>query len=268
MTFLFTDVEGSTRRWEADADVMRKALAAHDEVLRSAIKTMAHHKPGFAQVTRQRSGRYSVRYTTPAGTRVSAGKTFARKADAEAWAADRHRQIDRGHVESDGRRITFGAYAVGWLADRHVAGRPIKPRTRAHYQSILDGYLLPAFGARRLSAITPADVRDWHAAALPGRPTMRAHAYGLLRTILGSAVNDDLLGANPCRIVGAGRATGVHKVKNRRLTAVGSIWALASLRSSPGARRDFDARRASGDWNRQAQRHLFNKFLGQLHHCL
>ena len=57
-------------------------------------------------------------------------------------------------------------------------------------------------------------------------------------------------------------------IKNRRLAAVGTIWALASLRSSPGARRHFDARRAAGDWNRQAQRHLFNKFLGQLHHCL
>ena len=57
-------------------------------------------------------------------------------------------------------------------------------------------------------------------------------------------------------------------IKNRRLATVGSIWALASLRSSPGARRHYDARRAAGDWNRQAQRHLFNKFLGQLHHCL
>src|ERR1700739_2267892 len=38
VTFLFTDVEGSTRRWEADADAMRAALAAHDEVLRTAIK--------------------------------------------------------------------------------------------------------------------------------------------------------------------------------------------------------------------------------------
>jgi transposase len=57
-------------------------------------------------------------------------------------------------------------------------------------------------------------------------------------------------------------------IKNRRLAAVGSIWALASLRASPGARRHFDARRAAGDWNHQAQRHLFNKFLGQLHHCL
>jgi hypothetical protein len=38
VTFLFTDIEGSTRRWEADAEGMRTALAAHDEVLRTAIE--------------------------------------------------------------------------------------------------------------------------------------------------------------------------------------------------------------------------------------
>jgi predicted ATPase/class 3 adenylate cyclase len=38
VTFLFTDVEGSTRRWENDADAMRAALAAHDQVLRTAIE--------------------------------------------------------------------------------------------------------------------------------------------------------------------------------------------------------------------------------------
>jgi hypothetical protein len=38
VTFLFTDVEGSTRRWETDAQGMRAALAAHDKVLRTAIE--------------------------------------------------------------------------------------------------------------------------------------------------------------------------------------------------------------------------------------
>jgi predicted ATPase len=38
VTFLFTDIEGSTRRWEADANAMRVALAAHDKVLRTAIE--------------------------------------------------------------------------------------------------------------------------------------------------------------------------------------------------------------------------------------
>ena len=38
VTFLFTDIQGSTRRWEADPDAMRAALTAHDEVLRSAVE--------------------------------------------------------------------------------------------------------------------------------------------------------------------------------------------------------------------------------------
>jgi class 3 adenylate cyclase len=38
VTFLFTDVEGSTRRWENDANAMRAALVAHDELLRKAIE--------------------------------------------------------------------------------------------------------------------------------------------------------------------------------------------------------------------------------------
>jgi predicted ATPase/class 3 adenylate cyclase len=38
VTFLFTDIEGSTRRWETDADAMRIALADHDDVLCKAIE--------------------------------------------------------------------------------------------------------------------------------------------------------------------------------------------------------------------------------------
>ena len=38
VTFLFTAAEGSTRRWESDADAMRSALVAHDKVLRTAIE--------------------------------------------------------------------------------------------------------------------------------------------------------------------------------------------------------------------------------------
>jgi predicted ATPase len=44
VTFLLTDVEGSTRRWEADADGMRAALAKHDEVLRKAIEAHGGHQ--------------------------------------------------------------------------------------------------------------------------------------------------------------------------------------------------------------------------------
>jgi class 3 adenylate cyclase len=39
VTFLFTDIEGSTRRWESDADAMRAALLEHDQVIQTAIES-------------------------------------------------------------------------------------------------------------------------------------------------------------------------------------------------------------------------------------
>jgi predicted ATPase len=39
VTFLFTDIEGSTRRWETDAAAMRTALSKHDQVLQTAIES-------------------------------------------------------------------------------------------------------------------------------------------------------------------------------------------------------------------------------------
>jgi predicted ATPase/class 3 adenylate cyclase len=39
VTFLFTDIEGSTLRWERDGDARRTELATHDGVLRSAIES-------------------------------------------------------------------------------------------------------------------------------------------------------------------------------------------------------------------------------------
>jgi class 3 adenylate cyclase len=43
VTFLFTDIEGSTRRWEADAEAMRTALETHNEVLREAVESHDGH---------------------------------------------------------------------------------------------------------------------------------------------------------------------------------------------------------------------------------
>ena len=174
-------------------------------------------KRSFGNIRRLPSKRYQVRFTAPDGSYVTAPQTFAARIDAEAYLADRRRQIDADLWNSQSaekpQRVTFGAYAAAWLANRQVAGRPIKARTREHYNAILDVHLLPAFGNRQLAAIKPKEVRDWYAATLTDRPTMRSHAYSLLRTIMSSAVTDELIDANPCRIVGAGRAKRVHKIR-------------------------------------------------------
>ena len=38
VTFLFTDIEGSTRLWEKYPRAMTAALARHDEILRAAVE--------------------------------------------------------------------------------------------------------------------------------------------------------------------------------------------------------------------------------------
>jgi len=43
VTFLFTDIEGSTRLWETHADAMKSALARHDLILREAIAAHDGH---------------------------------------------------------------------------------------------------------------------------------------------------------------------------------------------------------------------------------
>ncbi len=43
LTFLFTDIEGSTLRWEQDHAAMSAALVRHDDLVRSAIETHGGH---------------------------------------------------------------------------------------------------------------------------------------------------------------------------------------------------------------------------------
>jgi transposase len=59
-----------------------------------------------------------------------------------------------------------------------------------------------------------------------------------------------------------------RRVKNHRLASAGYNWAFASLSQSVGAREHYDRRRARGDGHAAALRNLYNRFLGQLHHCL
>src|ERR1019366_3929487 len=86
-----------------------------------------------------------------------------------------------------------------------------KPRPRAHYRDLLDDLIEPTLGTLRLSRLSPDKVRAWYGRLDPTTPTQRAHAYGLLRTIYTTAVADELVAANPCRIRGAGSSKTKHQ---------------------------------------------------------
>jgi predicted ATPase/class 3 adenylate cyclase len=79
VTFVFTDVEGSTRLWEQHPDAMRGALARHDEVVRGAIE--AH---GGYVVKTTGDGFHAAFSAADAG--VSAAVAVQRALDGEVWA--------------------------------------------------------------------------------------------------------------------------------------------------------------------------------------
>ena len=43
VTFLFTDIEGSTRLWEEHPQAMSQALARHDTILADAVQSSGGH---------------------------------------------------------------------------------------------------------------------------------------------------------------------------------------------------------------------------------
>ena len=76
-------------------------------------------------------------------------------------------------------------------------------------------------------------------------------------------------GAAPItRASGKTRSVTHRSVKNNRLAAAGYIWAFAALTASPGARAHYDRRKDAGDRHAAAQRNLYSRLLGCLHHCL
>ena len=66
---------------------------------------------------------------------------------------------------------------------------------------------------------------------------------------------------------GRSRHVTHRRIKNSRPAATGRPWAFAALTASPGAHAHCNRRRSNGD-RYHALRNLFNRMLGQLHHCL
>jgi transposase len=76
-------------------------------------------------------------------------------------------------------------------------------------------------------------------------------------------------GAAPItRASGKTRSVTHRRIKNNRLNAAGYLWAFSALTASPGARAHYDRRKTVGDRHTAAQRNLFGRLLGCLHHCL
>jgi Phage integrase, N-terminal SAM-like domain len=124
--------------------------------------------------------------------------TFPTEDAADAWLDQTEAKMVLGEwLNPDGGLVPFGNYADEWLADR-----PFAPKTRQTYEGLLRLHIKPALGAIRLADMDSHQVRRWHGRmTADGRgQVIRAKAYRLLWTILNTAVEDDLIPSNPCKI--------------------------------------------------------------------
>ncbi len=187
--------------------------------------TRKKRTPGtFGAVETLPSGRHRARYRGPDGRRYTAPTLFLTHRDARGWLALRQAEIIRKAwtpPEADEKpqpKLTFKTYADGWIEHRDL-----KDRTREHYEKLLEDHILPWFGSLPIASITADDVRAWHAKLDKDTPTLRAHCYGLLRTIMGAAASDGKIATNPCVIRGAGTARRVHKIRPASLDEIAVI---------------------------------------------
>src|SRR5215207_3290677 len=124
-------------------------------------------------------------YIGPNGKRQYAPETFKRKGDATRWLSLVEADLARGTWADDQLgRETFGNYARAWLRDHTSIG----PRYRETCLRNLRLHLAPLDDVP-LRALTPATVREWHAAALrgPGGKTSIAQSYRFVRAVLYTA---------------------------------------------------------------------------------
>ncbi len=111
------------------------------------------------------------------------------------------------------------------MAGEPQDGRP-RPTTRQQYRVLLDTYIYPALGDKRLDRISVDEVNMWYDELAPGRETVRAHAYSLLRMIFTRAASErpyPLVPYNPAHIRGAGNTKRVHQVQPASLEELQTI---------------------------------------------
>lgn len=188
--------------------------------------TARRPRRGFGKLRKLPSGRWQASYVGPDGLRHVAPGTFTTKQDAEGWLAAEDRLTSSPDWRAPAARsaahraarVTVTDYADTWLRQR-----TLKPRTVALYRDLLDRRILPPLGALHVDQLAPALVRDWYSRLDPSKPRQRAHAYALLRTICTTAVTDELLAANPCRIRGGGQAKRASDTEPATLEELATI---------------------------------------------
>ncbi|MGW3762405.1 tyrosine-type recombinase/integrase [Streptomyces sp. NPDC005131] len=175
----------------------------------------------FGAVRQYRSGRWTASYLGPDGQEFRAPETFDTKKDAEVWLSQVEADLTRGNWQDpDAGAVNFKEYALQWVDERGLSAT-----TDELYRRLLRLHLLPTFEGMDLDEITAPRVRTWRTERLSstGAATTVAKSYRLIKAIMETAVDDELIRRNPCRIRGAGKESSAE----RQIATVDQVDALA-----------------------------------------
>jgi integrase len=140
--------------------------------------------------------RWRARYVDHEGREYS--KAFARKVDAQAWLDGiTTRFVTGSYTPPEAGRATVSVIYAAWSAAQgHIAAKTALTR-----RSAWSKYVAPQWGETAVVEVKTSAVRTWVAqliAAEVGVATIE-NAFGLLRQILGAAVEDNRIPRNPCQ---------------------------------------------------------------------
>lgn len=154
---------------------------------------------GSGTIRKLPSGRHQARFRGPDGHLHAAPETFDSRVDAEAWLK-RQRQLVNDGLWSAPKKGVAGAGGITvdelhelWIEDRDH----IEATTRNLYKDQYQRLIRPRFGQSPVRSVTEEQVLRWRASLDPKRPTQKNQAYWLLGSMMGFAVERELIDKSP-----------------------------------------------------------------------
>jgi integrase len=138
--------------------------------------------------------RWDVRWRDDTGRQRH--RAFERKQDAEAFLVQAKADLVRGtYTDPTAGKVTVRAYAESWLASQTS-----DPSTREATELRLRLHVFPELGGRELRALRPSVVQAWmRGLQAKLAPNYVRVVFANLSAVLSAAVDDGLIGRNPCR---------------------------------------------------------------------
>src|SRR3954466_235564 len=165
---------------------------------------------------RRNDGRtvYVVRWYESGRGSTKRKRTFDRRRDAELFEASLRRARQLGQLASEviGSNATLEEVLVEWWDTYAVT--PLRPSTLATYTTLLDKWIVPYLGRKRLREITRQTIDNYCAQLRvdgAGAPTVN-RTLGVLQGVFHRAVEWRRLAWNP--------AVGVRRVAHRRAAPI------------------------------------------------